>query len=64
LAFLVILKTLIPDPNYNPILTEPADTPIGLDFALNQLNGKCTVVRSTIQFVNQHNSLLPIVNLI
>ncbi|XP_046440757.1 ABC-type organic anion transporter ABCA8-like [Daphnia pulex] len=38
LAFLVLLKSLIPDPNYNPILTEPADTPIGIDFALNQLN--------------------------
>lgn len=40
LVFLVLLKSLLLDPNFDPIVTEPADTPIGLDFAINQLNGK------------------------
>ncbi|XP_045030700.1 ABC-type organic anion transporter ABCA8 [Daphnia magna] len=38
LVFLVLLKSLLLDPNFDPIVTEPADTPIGLDFAINQLN--------------------------
>ncbi len=39
LAILVLINSLIPDPNYNPILIEPAETPIGMDFVLNQLTG-------------------------
>lgn len=40
LAILVLIKSLLPDPVYNPDITVSADTPIGLDLSLKQLDGK------------------------